>query len=688
MDISKPTSIQRASLLALLPRGDSTSPRDAFIQSQTGSGKTLSYLLPILHDLLPLSTNSYIDRSIGTLAVIVAPTRELAKQISDVLEVLLKLRLRPLDAAPDDETTDMRLTRWLVSGLLTGGATRGHEKARLRKGIPILVATPGRLLDHLQNTSSFDVSKCRWLVLDEADRLMELGFADTIKGILACLEGSRKLALQAVKEGRSMEVRGWDWDAKRRTILCSATLREDVQVLAGTALQNPIIVKATEADIPNRNADSVEDAAAPVAEPKFTPPSQLSQKYVVVPLKLRLVALVALLRSLLSQAGGRRDFKIIVFFSCTDSVDFHWRLLGSCDLESDGGNIDSDDETVARAEGEEGRVGVHSPLLPETSIFRLHGSLPLATRLSSLRAFSAAQKAPESSPLASILLCTSVAARGLDLPRVRAVVQYDLPTEGGATEYVHRVGRTARAGRGGQAWAIVAPSEALWVEWVQTRMDNGATKGGAGDFEAVAVEVILQTGFGGQGREYEDRATEVQLAFERWCLQRKEVRETSHLVVEPSARARGLLLTLKTRAKKKQNVEMARTAFASHLRAYATHPSDEKHIFHIRHLHLGHLAKSFALREAPSTVSGRGKARGAVGTRRQTQRRRPKEERGDESGDDDDPVAERRMRAAVRSQGRLVKKGGAMASSGLSEFQVASGEALERLVNKAQLRRV
>ena len=126
---------------------------------------------------------------------------------------------------------------------------------------------------------------------------------------------------------------------------------------------------------------------------------------------------------------------------------------------------------------------------------------------------------------------------------------------------------------------------------------------------------------------------------------------------------------------------MARSAFASHLRAYATHPSDEKHIFHIRHLHLGHLAKSFALRETPSTVSGRGKARGAVSTKRQASSRRAKRVRGDESGEDD-PEAERRMRAAVRSQGRLVKKGGVMASSGLAEYQVASGEALERLVNK------
>ena len=122
---------------------------------------------------------------------------------------------------------------------------------------------------------------------------------------------------------------------------------------------------------------------------------------------------------------------------------------------------------------------------------------------------------------------------------------------------------------------------------------------------------------------------------------------------------------------------MARKAFASHVRAYATHPSDEKHIFHIRHLHLGHLAKSFALREAPGTISGHGKGRGAVSATRQTHR--PKK-RGDSDGDDDGGQdAERRMHVAVRNQGRLVKKGGAMISSGLSEFQVASGDALERL---------
>ena len=124
---------------------------------------------------------------------------------------------------------------------------------------------------------------------------------------------------------------------------------------------------------------------------------------------------------------------------------------------------------------------------------------------------------------------------------------------------------------------------------------------------------------------------------------------------------------------------MARKAFASHLRAYATHPSDEKHIFHIRHLHLGHLAKAFALRDAPGTISGHGKSQGTAGGKKQARRLKGRRE---ENGGDGDPDTERRMSAAVRNQGRLVKKGGEMASSGLWEFQVSSGDALERLVNK------
>ncbi|RDB25085.1 ATP-dependent RNA helicase DBP7 [Hypsizygus marmoreus] len=677
MKITKPTSIQRSALPALLSSpSQQNDARDVFIQSQTGSGKTLSFLLPIIQDLLPLSSLSYIDRSIGTLAIIIAPTRELAKQISDVLETLLQLRLRPEDEkAEDGETSSTRLTRWLVSGLLTGGATRTHEKARLRKGVPILVSTPGRLLDHLQNTSSFNVGKCRWLVLDEADRLMDLGFEETITGIMQGLEGRRKLALAVVQEGKSMEVGGWDWDRRRRTILCSATIQENVQKLAGTTLVNPLMVKATEVDRPTAegaSSDEKSTIAAPGTE-KFTPPSQLAQKYVIVPLKLRLVALVALLRSLISQSQGRRGTKIIVFLSCTDSVDFHWSLLGGSSMDgpeepaekkaSEDDNGDEDEEADEPASMSE-KVEVRNPLFPDTSIYRLHGSLPTPTRLASLRGFSGAKNKASESASSSILLCTSVASRGLDLPLVRAVIQYDLPTEGGATEYVHRVGRTARAGKGGEAWSIVSPSEAEWVKWVEGKMRGEEKDALLGDekrnisLTGIGMESVLKSGFGGKSSDYEGRATDVQLAFERWVLRKKE------------------------------NAGLARKAYLSHMRAYATHPSNEKHIFHIRHLHLGHLAKSFALRDAPKSVTaGAGQASTSKKGRKfkdvqngQQKERKPAREKGDKWEVDHSGEAEKRMQAIVRAQGRLTKKGGVMTSSGASEFQISGGYALEKLV--------
>ncbi|KAJ3910307.1 P-loop containing nucleoside triphosphate hydrolase protein [Lentinula edodes] len=660
MGIQKPTSIQRAALPVTLSVSPDVMARDIFIQSQTGSGKTLSFLLPIIQDLLPLSSLSYIDRSLGTLAIIIVPTRELAKQISDVLESLLYLRLRATDESADDSNT-VRLTRWLVSGLLIGGGTRTHEKARLRKGLPILVATPGRLLDHLQNTSTFNVSKCRWLVLDEADRLMELGFEESITGILKCLDGHRKLALQAVREGIGKEVGGWDWERRRRTILCSATIREDVQKLANTTLTRPIMIKATEVEIPS----GLTTSKTVHALENFSPPSQLSQKYVITPLKLRLVVLVALLRNMISQRRGQPGSKAIVFLSCTDAVDFLWKMLGGSLMDGEDieraeqeSNVEdnSDDVDEGQIESKSEQISLKSSLLPDTSVFRLHGSLPTQTRLATLRGFSGSSK--RTAPF-SVLLCTSVASRGLDLPLVWSVIQYDLPTEGGATEYVHRVGRTARAGKGGEAWSFVSPSEVAWVQWVEGKMRSDSSESEKQNISLIPVtpESVLKLGFGGKGSEYEERATQVQLSFERWVLRSKE------------------------------NAILARKAFMSHMRAYATHPSAEKHIFHIRHLHLGHLAKAFALRETPkaATSASGGKSRrlntakdGGVTKKREKDRAANiKGEKWEitHSGD-----AERRMRDIVRAQGRHSKKGGVMMSSGSSEFQIAGGYDLEKMV--------
>ena len=597
LDINSPTPIQMLALPTLLQSShqDKTksvlSSRDIFLQSQTGSGKTLTYLLPIIQDLLPLGELSFIDRSIGTLAIILAPTRELARQIYDVLESLLKLSLT-LNGVPDEQQP--RLTRWLVGGLLTGGSTRTHEKARLRKGCPILVSTPGRLLDHLQNTTSFNVSKCRWLVLDEADRLMDLGFEETITGILKSLEGRRKLTKKAVEEGTLAEVGGWDFDYRRRNILCSATIRQDIQSFASQQLLNPIILK--ESDIKSSHRKDGEE------EEKFTPPSQLSQKYIQTPLKLRLVTLLSLLRTLIiNKTNMDQGNRVIVFFSCTHSVDLHFHLFGGMTMSNNEAKDTND------------KLFVNCPILPKTKIFRLHGSMTLQQRIDTVKSFT--NKEIEEP---SILFCTSVASRGLDMPLVRAVVQVDLPTEG-VNEYVHRVGRTARAGKGGEAYSLILPSEMGYIDHLVNKLDSNHK---SIKLHPLSVENVLKNGFGGQGKEFESRATDVQTSLERWVISSPD------------------------------NANLARHAYLSHVRAYATHPIEERKFFHVKLLHLGHLAKSFALRETPTTASStKHEAHSKDAAKIQ--------------------ATEQKMQESVRKIGKITKRQGELGGNDANEFQTS-----------------
>jgi superfamily II DNA/RNA helicase len=130
----------------------------------TGSGKTLAYSLPICQHLRTLTPK--VNRSDGLYALIVVPTRELSLQTHTVI------------------TDVLRFTPFVVASSICGGEKRKSEKARLRKGVSIVVGTPGRLLDHLESTNSFKVNRIRWFVLDEADRLLDLGFEKVISKIL------------------------------------------------------------------------------------------------------------------------------------------------------------------------------------------------------------------------------------------------------------------------------------------------------------------------------------------------------------------------------------------------------------------------------------------------------------------------------------------------------------------------
>lgn len=313
----------------------------------------------------------------------------------------------------------------------------------------------------------------RWMVLDEADRLVDMGFEPQVQKVLSKLHERAERA----KERSQIEAE------PRKTVLCSATMQANVKKLAGEVLQSPVMVRGD----PEQEKDS---------KIQHTAPAQLAQSFAVIPPKLRLVALVALLRQVCVNIPKKSasTAKAVVFMSCTDAVDFHWKAFGSMQMGRS-------DESSASESTDKNSLEQRCPVLSNVPIFRLHGNLDLQTRLNSLKGFT-------SSTEGGILLCTSLAARGLDVPFVNSVIQYDLPTEGGLTEYLHRVGRTARAGHEGSSWVFLLPSEVAWVDWAA--QDTGAK------FHESSVQDILRDGLGGKGKEFESRATDVQLAVERW----------------------------------------------------------------------------------------------------------------------------------------------------------------------------
>ena len=364
MGLANPTQCQRQAIPAVM------TGKDTLVQSETGSGKTLCYLVPIL---ARLANGARIDRNSGTRAIVVLPTRELAAQVLSVVSRLF----RPYP--------------WLVPGSVTGGERKKSEKGRLRKGLVILVATPGRLIDHLENTASFNVRNLNWLVLDEADRLLDLGFEKQLTKIISELRKRTSEPFQGV--------------------LLSATQGAGINRLASLSLRSPVFIHAKE----NAGLGDADGGAKTI-------PLQLNQHVIVAPTEKRLIVLSAFLAQHLADPTARS--RIIVFMSTCDSVDFHFDLLcrmaamsGASEQESKEGNSTKELEAAA----------LYAPM--KGVLWRLHGNVPQSERTRNMQQFSSAQR--------GILLCTDVAARGLDLPNISWVVQVRHDLKSVVTSYAY-----------------------------------------------------------------------------------------------------------------------------------------------------------------------------------------------------------------------------------------------------------
>lgn len=350
MGYEKMTKVQAKSIPPLL------SGKDLIGSAVTGSGKTLAFLVPTIE----LLRKAKFHTRNGTGAMILSPTRELAMQTYGVCKELL-----------GDTST-------LTYGLVMGGANRKTEAERLRKGVNIVIATPGRLLDHLKNSPGFVTRNLLVFCMDEADRILEIGFEDDLRAIVKMLP------------------------KERQTMLFSATQTKQVEDLARLSI-NPKTAVYVEVESRYKEATA----------------ENLEQGYVSCPSDKRFLLLFTFLKK-------NKNKKIMVFLSSCNSVKFHAELLNYIDIP----------------------------------VMDIHGRQKQVKRTTTFFQFQKAKHAT--------LLCTDVAARGLDIPEVDWIIQFDPPES--PTEYIHRVGRTARGASGsGRALMFLTPQEAGFLRYLQAQ---------------------------------------------------------------------------------------------------------------------------------------------------------------------------------------------------------------------------
>jgi len=364
---TEPTPIQLQAIPVVL------SGQDLIGCAETGTGKTAAFLLPIIQRITEKAKP-------GVRVLVLAPTRELASQIQK-------------------NYTELNHVKANRSAIIIGGASARTQMTDLRRGVAVVIATPGRLLD-LVERGAINLSLIEVLVLDEADRMLDMGFLPAIRRILAMLP------------------------VKKQTLLFSATMSSDIEKLARTTMKEPKLIEVSPR---GQAASMVEQSAYPVAQESKT----------------------ALLLDLLEREKFER---VLVFTRTRRGAERLSHILSARDH----------------------------------SVNRIHSDRTQPQREAALRAFRDGRT--------RVLVATDIAARGLDVDAVSHVINFDVPSA--PEDYVHRIGRTGRAGNTGRAITIVTPVDELSMRAIERLTGQAVARVVLPGFGGRKVEPTTGKGFG------------------------------------------------------------------------------------------------------------------------------------------------------------------------------------------------
>lgn len=539
-------AVQTAALPLLLPTNKQ--PGDLLVSAATGSGKTLAYALPIVRDL----SNSVVTR---LRCLVVLPTRELVKQAQEVFELCAKayegedrkrvrigIAIGNQSLASEQDTLVTKETRYDpetykqleeeassksaseedLDELLTSSDTRrtnpriGPWQGQVidfHSKVDILICTPGRLVEHIDQTPGFTLSYIRWLVVDEADKLL----AQSFQGWLDVVLDKFKISHYGARDFPDMPYSGV------RKILLSATLTRDLSLLNQLALKRPkLIVLESSGDVQvaeHSLPELLREHAVRVHDANLKP------LYLLDLLRSRHMAIdndatksdkAAAEEQSDSASETSSDDSSSSSDSDSDSDDSD--TTSDSDTSSDS-DSDADSDADSKSKEKRPRSSLSNSQIPRALIFTksneaalrlsrlltildkslatqistLTSTTPTSIRRKTLRAFTT-----PSSPL-RLIIASDLVARGIDIPKLPHVVNYDLPPS--VAGYVHRVGRTARAGRSGCAWTLVGDGESGWF-WGKIGKGTGVKR--AQKVDRVMIEEMN-----------EDRIEEYESALEK-----------------------------------------------------------------------------------------------------------------------------------------------------------------------------